>query len=196
MADNFFKALKNKIKNIFSPKPKTYLLGDGSPIITDGNLETRPIYNFLSNLGSKLVDFSEAVKGQFRDVKIKNVAYEHSTSLTTTKTNQKEQSHGLLNTQALEAPSQEFIIPENTLQEANQTPAGAILKTDPTKYKRIFTIEKATGKIRNLNNSKRSISAAINHHYATSVSELDKFRGTIEPSNPIKQIKQKDIEKL
>ena len=186
---NFFKLNTKKVKDFFSGKPTTYLLGDGQELDLSGNIEKRPVYSFFANFGSKLVKYTEKAKQKTHQAKINNAPLEYSTALTEVKKAKTIKSTGLLNQdpQKLNAPP--GIIPEPVLAQASATPAPAlnidlIRSTPKTIFRYTSTskihIFRADGKI-NLNKRKGSISSSIARHHCKSLAAITAYRGSIVP---------------
>lgn len=186
---NFFKSNTNKIKNFFSGKTKTYLLGDGQELNLGGNVEKRPVYSLFANFGNKLVKYTEKSKQKAYQSKINNEPLEYSTSLTEVKKTKTIKSTGLLSQyyQRLNAPPS--IIPEPVLAQASATPATALnidlIKT-PVKQTRYTSTSKipmfkANENI-DLSQREGSISSSIIKHHHRSLAAITAFRGSITPN--------------
>ena len=189
---NFFKLNTKKVKDFFSGKPKTYLLGDGQELDLGGEINQRPLYSFFANFGDKLVKYTEKAKQKAHLSKINNQPLEYSTALTEVKKSKTVENTGLLNQdpQRLNAPPS--IIPTPALEEAVSEPKS-IVSTDtlkkvsetifkPMKYtshSKTPIYEKA-GKI-NLNKRENSISSRIQKHHRRSLAEISSCRGFLSP---------------
>ena len=82
---NFFKLNTKKVKDFFSVKPKTYLLGNGQELDLGGEINQRSLYSFFANFGDKLVKYTEKAKQKAHLSKINNQPLEYSTALTEVK---------------------------------------------------------------------------------------------------------------
>lgn len=186
---NFFKLNTKKIKEFFSGKPKTYLLGDGQELNSNGNIEKRPVYSFFANFGSKLVEYTEKAKQKAHKAKINNEPLEYSTALTEVKKSKTIESTGLLNQvpQRLNAPPS--IIPEPVLAQASATPAATLniglIKT-PAEQTRYTSTSKIpmfkTNENIDLSQREGSISSSIIKHHHRSLAAITAFRGSITPN--------------
>lgn len=119
---SFFNILKKKIKNIFSPKPQIYRLGNGESLELKGSMPNKSFTGMLNKFGATLSNIINKPKEIKEASKIKNEPeiYSNSPAIMDNKKHQPKQNNLL--EEKVEQTS-EFIIPNNVEEIAKSAPS-------------------------------------------------------------------------
>lgn len=121
---SLFSTLKKKIKNLFSPKPQIYRLGNGESLELDGSMPNKPFTGILNKFGATLASIVSKPKEIKEASKIKNEPeiYSNSPAVIDNKKQPVRQTN-LLDEGRKTLETSEFIIPNNVEEVAKSTPS-------------------------------------------------------------------------
>ena len=121
---SLFSVLKKKLKDLFSPKPQVYRLGNGESLELDGTMPNKPFTGILNKFGATLASIVSKPRENKEASKIKNEPEIYSNSPTVID-NKKQPSRqtNLLDEGRKTLESSEFIIPNNVEEIAKSTPS-------------------------------------------------------------------------
>lgn len=104
--------LFNRIKKLFTPKPKIFRLGNGESLEIDGTMPKRFVKGFFTKLGAGIATIASKPKEFIEAAKVKNTPEVYSTSLSVTnKKKQHKKETSLLGEGMKFAKDSEVIIP-------------------------------------------------------------------------------------
>lgn len=104
--------LFNRIKKLFTPKPKIFRLGNGESLEIDGTMPKRFVKGFFTKLGAGIAIIASKPKEFIEAAKVKNTPEVYSTSLSVTNKKKKPQKEtSLLGEGRKFAKDSEVIIP-------------------------------------------------------------------------------------